>query len=169
MPIRRPSSCRIAVSGALGSIAMFGCLPGALAQGESGPAASQPAAGQPGETDAATLSTIVVNANADASAEGLKAPYAGGQVARGGRIGMLGNEDVKDAPFNITSYTQELIQNQQAASVADVLQNDPSVRVARGSATSSRSTWSEAFRSTRTTWATTACTACCRANTSPRN
>ena len=132
MPIRRLSSCRIAVSGALGSIAMFGCLPGALAQGESGPAASQPAAGQPGETDAATLSTIVVNANADASAEGLKAPYAGGQVARGGRIGMLGNEDVKNAPFNITSYTQELIQNQQAASVADVLQNDPSVRVARG-------------------------------------
>ena len=132
MPIRRLSSCRIAVSGVLGSIAMFGCLPGALAQSEWGPATRQPAAGQPGETDAATLSTIVVNANADASAEGLKAPYAGGQVARGGRIGMLGNEDVKDAPFNITSYTQELIQNQQAASVADVLQNDPSVRVARG-------------------------------------
>ena len=132
MPIRRLSSCRIAVSGVLGSIAMFGCLPGALAQSEWGPATRQPAAGQPGETDAATLSTIVVNANADASAEGLKAPYAGGQVARGGRIGMLGNEDVKNAPFNITSYTQELIQNQQAASVADVLQNDPSVRVARG-------------------------------------
>ena len=78
------------------------------------------------------LSTIVVNANADASAEGLKAPYAGGQVARGGRVGILGSQDAQDTPFNITNYTQDLIQNQQAASVADVLQNDPSVRVARG-------------------------------------
>ena len=37
-----------------------------------------------------------------------------------------------DTPFNLTSYTNELIQNQQARSVGDVLQNDPSVRVARG-------------------------------------
>jgi iron complex outermembrane receptor protein len=78
------------------------------------------------------MTAIVVNANADASAEGLKAPYAGGQVARGGRIGLLGNQDMQDTPFNSTSYTNDLIQNQQAASVADVLQNDPSVRVARG-------------------------------------
>ncbi|WP_229515676.1 TonB-dependent siderophore receptor [Massilia sp. CFBP 13647] len=37
-----------------------------------------------------------------------------------------------DAPFNTTNYTQALIQDQQARSVADVVQNDPSVRVARG-------------------------------------
>ncbi|MGV8657476.1 hypothetical protein ACV34L_32545, partial [Pseudomonas aeruginosa] len=29
----------------------------------------------------------------------------GGQVARGARLGMLGNADVMDAPFSITSYT----------------------------------------------------------------
>lgn len=79
-----------------------------------------------------TLGTIVVNASADASAGGLSKPYAGGQVARGGRVGILGTQDNMDVPFNITSYTNELIQNQQARSVADVLRNDPSVRVARG-------------------------------------
>lgn len=79
-----------------------------------------------------TLNTVTVNASADASAEGLTKPYAGGQVARGGRIGFLGNQDNMDTPFSVTSYTNELIQNQQARSVADVLKNDPSVRVARG-------------------------------------
>lgn len=36
-----------------------------------------------------------------------------------------------DAPFSFTNYTQEFIQNHQAASVGDVLQYNPSVRVAR--------------------------------------
>jgi iron complex outermembrane receptor protein len=79
-----------------------------------------------------TLSTVTVEASADASAEGLAKPYAGGQVARGGRVGILGTQDVMNTPFSITSYTNELIQDQQARSVADVLQNDPSVRIARG-------------------------------------
>jgi iron complex outermembrane receptor protein len=35
-------------------------------------------------------------------------------------------------PFSITSYTNELIQDQQAQSVADVLLNAPSIRQARG-------------------------------------
>jgi iron complex outermembrane receptor protein len=82
--------------------------------------------------DAPSLSTITVNASADASAEGLTQPFAGGQVARGGRVGILGNQDLMDTPFSSTSYTHALIQDQQARSVADVLQNDPSVRVARG-------------------------------------
>jgi iron complex outermembrane receptor protein len=84
------------------------------------------------KTDGQTLETIVVNASADASAEGLSKPYAGGQVARGGRVGILGTQDNMDTPFNVTSYTNELIKNQQARSVADVVQNDPGVRVARG-------------------------------------
>jgi len=81
---------------------------------------------------AGTLSTVTVEASADASAEGLSKPYAGGQVSRGGRVGILGTQDVMSTPFSTTSYTNELIQNQQAKSVADVLQNDPTVRVARG-------------------------------------
>ena len=52
--------------------------------------------------------------------------YAGGQVARGGRIGLLGNRDIFDTPFSVTSYTAELIENQQARTVADVIRNDSS-------------------------------------------
>lgn len=78
------------------------------------------------------MQTVVISASADASAQGLPSAYAGGQVARGGRLGLLGNVDIMDAPFNASNYTQALIQDQQARSVADVLQNDPSVRVARG-------------------------------------
>ena len=54
--------------------------------------------------------------------------YAGGQVARGARLGALGNRDVMDTPFNVTAYTAQTIENQHARTVADVLQNDPSVR-----------------------------------------
>ena len=57
------------------------------------------------------------------------APYAGGQVATGGSLGLLGNRSVMNTPFNQTNYTAELIANQQARTVRDVLANDPSVRV----------------------------------------
>jgi iron complex outermembrane receptor protein len=49
-------------------------------------------------------------------------------VARGGRVGVLGNRDIMDTPFNITSYTAKTIEDQQARTVADVMINDPSVR-----------------------------------------
>nr|WP_240536061.1 TonB-dependent siderophore receptor [Bradyrhizobium cosmicum] len=54
--------------------------------------------------------------------------YAGGQMARGGRVGLLGNKDFMDTPFNMTSYTAKKIEDQQATTVADVVSNDPSVR-----------------------------------------
>ncbi|MGE4334821.1 MAG: TonB-dependent siderophore receptor [Pigmentiphaga sp.] len=78
------------------------------------------------------LAAVTVHASADASASGLAAPFAGGQVARGGRVGILGTQDMLDTPFSVSSYTNELIRDQQARSVADVLQNDPTVRMARG-------------------------------------
>lgn len=81
---------------------------------------------------AGSLPTVSVEASADASAEGLTKPYAGGQVARGGKVGILGNQDIMSTPFSTTSYTNELIKDQQAQSVADVLLNDPTVRQARG-------------------------------------
>lgn len=55
--------------------------------------------------------------------------YAGGQVATGAKLGILGNTSVMDAPFNITAYTSKTIEDQQAVTVADVVANDPSVRV----------------------------------------
>ncbi|RAR86229.1 iron complex outermembrane receptor protein [Paracidovorax anthurii] len=87
-----------------------------------------PAAG----ADTPALPTVTVGASADASAQGLSPAYPGGQVARGGRAGILGTRDGMETPFSITSYTNELIQDKQAKSVGDVLQNDAGVRVARG-------------------------------------
>lgn len=52
------------------------------------------------------MATVVVSASADASAQGLPPAYAGGQVARGGRLGLLGNVDMMDTPFNATNYTR---------------------------------------------------------------
>jgi len=95
-------------------------------------ATAQTTPAAPAEAGGGTLSTVTVEASADASAAGLTKPFAGGQVARGGRIGILGTLDNMDSPFSATTYTNELIQNQQARSVGDVLLNDPSVRVARG-------------------------------------
>lgn len=56
--------------------------------------------------------------------------YAGGQVATGGQLGLLGNRGVMDTPFNQTSYTRELIENNQARTLPDVLISDPSVSTA---------------------------------------
>ncbi|MFT4119739.1 TonB-dependent receptor [Bradyrhizobium sp.] len=55
-------------------------------------------------------------------------PYYGGQVASGGQLGVLGNRSVLDTPFNQTSYTAQLIENQQSRTIGDVLDNDPSIR-----------------------------------------
>ena len=61
-------------------------------------------------------------------------PYVGGQVARGGQLGLLGNKDYMETPYSPTSYTEKTIRDQQATSVAEVLTNsDPSVRAAIGS------------------------------------
>lgn len=58
--------------------------------------------------------------------------YAGGQVAQGGRVGLFGALDVMDTPFSATNYTEELVRNQQATGIGDVLKNEPMVRVAKG-------------------------------------
>ena len=84
------------------------------------------------QDESTELATTVVSASADASADGLPAPYAGGQVASGARIGILGNANYMETPFTVTSYTEMLIEDQQAASIGEVLINDPAVRVARG-------------------------------------
>ncbi|WP_083274795.1 TonB-dependent receptor [Novosphingobium resinovorum] len=54
--------------------------------------------------------------------------YAGGQVATGGQLALLGNVSVMDTPFNVTNYTSQLIENQNSRSLLDVLDNDPSIR-----------------------------------------
>lgn len=58
------------------------------------------------------------------------AVYAGGQVATGGQLGVLGNRGVMDAPFSQVSYTEKLLKDQQARTVIDALYNNPSIRTA---------------------------------------
>ena len=65
---------------------------------------------------------------AQAMIDNLPPPYAGGQVATGAQLGVLGNRGIMDAPFNVTGYTSQTIRDQQARSIADVVDNDPSVR-----------------------------------------
>ncbi|HKS15463.1 MAG TPA: TonB-dependent siderophore receptor [Pseudomonas sp.] len=66
------------------------------------------------------------------SSSALPEEFAGGQVARGGQMGVLGNQDNMDVPFTMTSYTSKVIEDQQAEDIGDVLANDPSVRESFG-------------------------------------
>ncbi|NHK26535.1 TonB-dependent siderophore receptor [Parvularcula flava] len=91
-------------------------------------AATLPANAQDSATDE-DEDIIVVTGGSQVDLTG---EYAGDQVARGGRAGLLGNLDYMDAPYAGTAYTEQLIKDQQAKSVGDVLQNDPVVRVAKG-------------------------------------
>ncbi|WP_411879388.1 TonB-dependent siderophore receptor [Polaromonas sp. YR568] len=87
------------------------------------------AAGAGADTGAAagpTLGAVTVTAAAERPGDA-PAPYAGGQVASGARLGFLGNRDVMDTPFNITSYTAQTIADQQARTIVEILENDPSV------------------------------------------
>lgn len=54
--------------------------------------------------------------------------YAGGQVARGGRLGLLGNVDAGRSPFSVISFTDTFIRDRQAATVSEALVLTPSVR-----------------------------------------
>ncbi|MEK6346298.1 MAG: TonB-dependent receptor [Burkholderia sp.] len=64
-------------------------------------------------------------------ADAVVEPYAGGQVAQGAELGLLGNRDFMDTPFSLTGYTETLLRDTQATSVADLLSTtDPSVRAA---------------------------------------
>ncbi len=74
-----------------------------------------------------TLSDTTVE-GIDKRADSLPPVLAGGQVARGGRLGILGNRDAMDAPFSVSSYTSTLIKDQQAVTVGDLLERDSSVR-----------------------------------------
>lgn len=78
-------------------------------------------------TSGLTLDATSIEA-ASVRSGGLPEAFAGGQVARGGRLGMLGNKDVMDTPFNVTSYTAKTLADLQTVTVADALERDPSVR-----------------------------------------
>ena len=101
-----------------------------LAVGVSLLALAPAAMAQDAASDEARLKPVIVTG--EASQVKLLEEFEGGQVARGGRAGLLGNLDFLDAPFSGTAYTSDLVTAHQAESVGDVLQNDPVVRIAKG-------------------------------------
>lgn len=72
-----------------------------------------------------TLKGVEVTADRD---HALPPAYAGGQVARGANLGVLGNKDFLDTPFSVTSYTAQTMEDQQASTLQDILSNDSSIR-----------------------------------------
>ncbi len=124
------------VSGALAPAAALGRLLGAPGPPLRAPTAPRvplfrPGAAAPGgatPSGASARDTIDVQGAANPnSTMSLPAAYAGGQVASGAQVGMLGNRSVMNTPFSQTSYTNQTIKNQQALTLQDVLANDPSV------------------------------------------
>lgn len=97
----------------------FGLAPDAVrAQATASTPTSEPAS-------AAQLAPVMIKGGILGD---LSAPYAGGQVATGGSLGLLGAEDVMDSPFSTVNYTADLLYDQQARTLADVVVNDASVR-----------------------------------------
>ncbi len=94
------------------------------------------AAGSISADGSVVLETITVegrNANPNSTMVPME-PYAGGQVAVGGQLGMLGNRNVMDTPFSQTNYTNKTIQDRQAQTIQDILSNDPSILTKQNSA-----------------------------------
>lgn len=58
--------------------------------------------------------------------------YLEGQVAHGGRLGMLGEQKAMDVPFNVIGFTAKMIEDQQAKTIADVVRNDAGVQNVKG-------------------------------------
>lgn len=85
--------------------------------------------GTPSAEHSAVLPSVTVTEHYATMDE---APEAapGGQVAKGARLGILGNVSVMETPFSVTSYTAQTIANEQARSVADLMAADSSVRMA---------------------------------------
>lgn len=96
--------------------------PGALAQ-PPGPA-------EGGPVELPQLEVTGVGVPPQATIGNLPPTFPGGEVARGGRVGLLGNRSIFDTPFSQTSFTSELLRNQQSRAIADIILNDPSVQLA---------------------------------------
>jgi iron complex outermembrane receptor protein len=114
----------LAIRSAMLNVVLVACSANASA------AAPQPAAGDASTPDSAQsliLDTTTIDAR-EAGPTALPPVLAGGQVARGARLGMMGNKDVMDAPFSVTSYTAKTLADLQTVTAADALERDPSVR-----------------------------------------
>lgn len=70
-----------------------------------------------------TLPTITLAADAGT------ASYANGTLAQTAHLAALGDQDIVDTPFSVTTYTSKMIEDQQSSTLAAILKNDPSIRI----------------------------------------
>lgn len=96
-------------------------------------AGSSPAKSDTASANAQTMTVIATpDDNFKPGGDQLVPAYLDGQIANGGRMGMLGEQRAQDVPFNIVGYTSKMIADQQAQSIADIVTNDPSVQNVQG-------------------------------------
>ncbi|QKN82856.1 TonB-dependent receptor [Scandinavium goeteborgense] len=88
------------------------------------------------DTSKKSEETMVVQATEGsdfkAGGDDLVPAFLDGQIAHGGRMGMLGEQNAMDVPFNVIGYTSKLVKDQQAKTIADVVSNDASVQAVQG-------------------------------------
>ncbi|MDL4914555.1 MAG: TonB-dependent siderophore receptor [Enterobacterales bacterium endosymbiont of Blomia tropicalis] len=110
-----------------------GCLP-AMAATTTTPATPRAASDAAAAKQSDQTMTVVATPEDDFKPGGndLVPAYLDGQVAHGGRLGMLGEQKAMDVPFNIIGFTSKMIQDQQAHTIADVVKNDAGVQNVQG-------------------------------------
>lgn len=111
--------------------------PACAAAASTTPTAAETVAAAKGAnaTDAADKTMTVVatpDENFKPGGDQLVPAYLDGQVANGGRLGMLGEQDAHNVPFNVIGYTSKMIQDQQAQTLKEVVANDASVQNVQG-------------------------------------
>ncbi|WP_245586757.1 TonB-dependent receptor [Pseudomonas cremoricolorata] len=99
-------------------------LPVVAADPHDTSAASESAAAKPAPTE---LDATQIDAQAPVP-NALPPAYAGGHVAYGGRVGLLGNKDFMETPFSTVNYTDTYIADRQARDITEVIAaTDPAV------------------------------------------
>ncbi|WP_419899168.1 TonB-dependent receptor [Roseomonas sp. USHLN139] len=136
---RRPGAAPAPAGSAAAALLTCGLALGPAAQAQTPVQAQTPIQAQAADpaqalsgTPAGAVALPAVDVSAAAAPGALAPAYAGGQVARGGSLGLLGARSVMDSPFSTTSYTRQVMADQQARTIADTLVNDSSVRLTTG-------------------------------------
>ena len=134
----RPVAVPRVLAVVIGALCGAAALP-ALAADAAASTSSSATAVSSSNTAAATPSqgdtmTVVASPNNEFRSGGdqLVPAFLDGHIANGGRVGFLGQQDAKNVPFSVVGFTSKLIQDQQARTLGDVLNNDASVQTGYG-------------------------------------
>ncbi|MGJ8521819.1 Ferrichrome receptor FcuA [Carnimonas sp. R-84981] len=128
-PSKRARAAWRRISGWSAGCALMVGSPLALAQQSD---ASASAADQ---GPATAMDTVVVTAKGFVAGGDQPVPVhdgSNGQIATGGRLGVLGEQDAFDVPFNIVSYTAKRVEDKQAHTLGAALRGDPGVQIGSG-------------------------------------